>query len=75
MQTQLLSGSYSCCGEAALKCKRPPTDSEMEAFSAKKWVPPHRQGARGMAAGQQGKGWWGRGCRGPSLCLRIAQET
>lgn len=34
MQTQLLSGSFSCHGEAALKCNRPPTDSEIETFSA-----------------------------------------
>lgn len=34
MQTRLLSGSFSCHGEAALKCNRPPTDSEIETFSA-----------------------------------------
>lgn len=36
MQTQLLSDSFSCHGEATLKCNRPPTDSEIETFSAKK---------------------------------------
>lgn len=36
MQTELLSASFSFCGNAALKCNRPPTDSEIETFSAKK---------------------------------------
>lgn len=36
MQTQRLSGAFSRHGDAALKCNRPPTDSEIETSSAKK---------------------------------------